>query len=884
MPLEVGTRLGPYELVSLLGHGGMGEVYRARDTRLDRSVAIKILAPGITPDAAARGRLVAEARAASLLNHPNICALYDIGSHEATDFLVMELLEGETLAARLLAGALPFPSVVRVGAEIAEALDVAHARAIVHRDLKPGNVMLTRTGAKLLDFGIATIGRPTADGDDPRPSSSTGSVTGTPSYMAPEQLEGLDVDSRADVFALGAVLYEMAAGRKAFDGSSLTDLTQAGDPVAPSGLRSGIPPGFDRLVGRCLARDPEERWQSARDVLFQLRGLAGEDAGRQILAPRSSRIAAWTIAAATLLAVVVIAALRPPSPAIAAGTFQISLPPGSRLEPPEAVSSLAVTRDGSQIAFVSTYDGRNHLWVRPLRSPTAQPIPGTANARIPFWSPDGRSIGFFVSGRLLRIDPGGGPPQLISAAAVDTAPSWGPDDTILFAQTPDAVQQRSGGIYRVSARGGDVTQVTVVDRSKGESEHFWPSFLPDGVHFFYVVTIAQEGDERRHVVFIGSTADAAVTKVADLESRVAYAPTGHVLYGQDGALLARPFDVRRRQFTGNPVPIAERIWYYKPTGLTQFAISENGVLAYHGGPTISELVWMDRTGRQIGTLGANGSYNDVRISRNGREVAVVVVDQRTGSSDISIFNRDSGIPTRFTSSGGGATRPVWSAGDELVFYRVAGANGPPDIYQKRADGRGRQEIRLALDGIQQPMDASADGRYLIYNDNNRATIRDIWLLPLVPRGSPRPFLATTAVEQDARVSPDSRWVAFVSSESGRAEVYVAPIDDPDARRRVSIDGGLGPRWGPDGRELVYIDLNDTFMAVAFNGGPAIQTGRPRPLFSAGRLFRNPGAGYGEPYYDLAPDGQSFLVNRVVHDAAVEPISVVLDWPALLKPE
>ncbi len=880
MPLLVGTRLGPYELVTLLGHGGMGEVYRARDTRLDRSVAIKIIAPGITPDAAARGRLVAEARAASLLNHPNICALYDIGSHEATDFLVMELLEGETLAARLLPGALPFPSVLRIGAEITQALDAAHARGIVHRDLKPGNVMLTRTGAKLLDFGIATIGLPAADGDDQRPAS-TGTVTGTPPYMAPEQLEGVDVDSRADIFALGAVLYEMAAGRKAFDGSSQTGLTAADDPVAPSGLRSGIPPGFDRLVIRCLARDPDERWQSVRDVLFQLRALAGEDAGGQIAAPRSSRLAAWTIAAAAVLALALTAALRPPPPVAAAGTFQISLPPGSRLEPPEAVSSLAVTRDGSQIAFISTYEGRNHLWVRPLRSPTAQPIPGTADARIPFWSPDGRSIGFFVPGRLLRVDPGGGPPQLICVAAVDTAPSWGPDDTILFAQTPDAAQRRSGGIYRVSAKGGDVTQVTVVDRSNGESEHYWPSFLPDGVHFFYVVTIAQEGDDRRHVVFVGSTADATVTQVADLESRVTYAQTGHVLYGQDGALLARPFDVRRHQFTGNPVSIAERVWYYKPTGLTQFAISETGVLAYHGGPTLSELVWVDRSGRQVGTLGARGSYHDVRISRNGREVAVVVVDPRTGSSDISIFNRDSGIPTRFTSNAGGATRPVWSAGDDLVFYRVAGANGPPDIYQKRADGRGRQEIRLALDGIQQPMDASADGRYLVYNDANRATIRDIWLLPLAPAGPPRPFLATTAVEQDARVSPDSRWVAFVSSESGKAEVFVAPIDDPDARRRVSIDGGLAPRWGPDGGELVYVDLNDTFMALAFSGGPAIKTGRPRPLFSAGRLFRNPGAGYGEPYYDLAPDGQSFLVNRVVHDAAVEPISVVLNWPSLI---
>ena len=561
--------------------------------------------------------------------------------------------------------------------------------------------------------------------------------------------------------------------------------------------------------------------------------------------------------------------------------LQISLPAGSRLEPPEAVSSLALSRDGSQIAFVATFDGRNRLWVRPLNSATARPLPGTEDARVPFWSPDGRSIGFFAIGRLLRIDPAGGPPQVICAASVDTAPSWGTDGTILFAQTPDAAQQRSGGIYRVSARGGEIMQVTTVDRSKGESEHYWPSFLPDGVHFFYVSTVTEEGRDRRHVVFVGSTAAATITRVAHVESRMTFSPTGHVLYGQDGALLARPFDLRTYQLTGDPVSIAERLWYYKPTGLAQYAISDTGVLAYHGGPSLSELVWLDRTGRQIGTMGTSGSYNDVRISPNGREVAVVVVDSRSGSSDISIFDRESGIPTRFTSDPGGASRPVWSTGGDVLFYRMAGANGPPDIYQKRADGRGRHEVRLALDGIQQPMDASSDGRYLVYNDANRATIRDIWLLPLNPPGAPRPYLATTAVEQDARVSPDSRWVAFVSSESGKAEVYVAPIDDPNARRRVSTDGGLAPRWGPGGRELVYLDLNDTLMAMTFAGEPAIKTGRLRPLFAAGRLFRNPGGGFGEPYYDLAPDGQSFLVNRLVHDAAVEPINVVLNWPSLI---
>jgi len=430
----------------------MGEVYRARDTRLDRTVAIKVIAARIAQDPDARNRLIAEARAVSLLNHPNICALYDIGAHEQTDFLVMELLEGQTLAERLRSGALPVPALIRIGTEIAQALDAAHAQGVVHRDLKPGNVMLTRSGAKLLDFGIAKTERQTpADSGGKRSFSleSTDAAPGTPPYMAPEQIEGHDVDSRADVFALGAVLYEMATGRKAFEGASQTSLTAAivgSDPMAPSGLRPGLPPAFDRLVARCLAKDPEERWQSVRDILFQLRALAEPDpVGRAV--PLRSGITAWAMAAAVVvLALVGSATLRPRSTPLAAATLQISLPAGSRLEPPEAVNSLALTHDGSQIAFVSTYESRNRLWVRPLSSPTARPVPGTEDARIPFWSPDGRSIGFFATGRLLRVDPAGGPPQLICAAAVDTAPSWGPDDTILFAHTPDAAQQRSGGL------------------------------------------------------------------------------------------------------------------------------------------------------------------------------------------------------------------------------------------------------------------------------------------------------------------------------------------------------------------------------------------------------------------------------------------------------
>jgi eukaryotic-like serine/threonine-protein kinase len=534
-----------------------------------------------------------------------------------------------------------------------------------------------------------------------------------------------------------------------------------------------------------------------------------------------------------------------------------------------------VSPDGEHIVFAALRDGRNFLWLRSLNELDARLLPGTEEARQPFWSPDSRFIGFYAAGKLQRLALDGELPQVIWEGQLETTPTWGPDGTILFAKLPDPRTGQPGGIYRVAANGGSAAPVTTLDPAAGEIEHYWPSFLPDGVHFLYSVTIfTSETEPRRHVAYVGSIAGGTVTRVADVESRVAFASPGYLFYAQDGGLLARQFDLEAFRFIGDPHPVADRLWYFKPAAMAEFSVSDR-VLAYHDGTTVSELAWFDRAGRQLQTLGSRGWMTDVRISPNGRTVSVTAVDPRSGASDIWLYDRESGIPNKFTTDAVDATWPVWSADGRLLYYRSTGANGPPDIYQKRTDGRGERELRIALPGVQYPADASLDGRYLVYGDANRSTVRDIWLLPLSEGAVPVPYLRTSAIEADARVSPNGRWLSFVSTESGSPEIYVAPIDDPGGRQRISVAGGIGPRWRRDGREIVYLGLNDTFMSVALTADQELKAGVPQALFSPGRVFRN--ATGIEVYFDLAPDGQSLLVNRVIEDPDVAPITVVLDW-------
>jgi serine/threonine protein kinase/Tol biopolymer transport system component len=898
MALAAGTHLGPYEILGPLGAGGMGEVYRARDVRLDRSVAIKTLAADLALDAESRQRFDVEGRAVSALSHPNICALFDVGRESpqlrgapsaevpAIDFLVFELVSGELLADRLIRGPLSFDQLCRTASEIAGALDAAHARGITHRDLKPGNVMLTKSGAKLLDFGLAKLRGPASTAAlsqatrsfDPA-LTAKGAVLGTFAYMAPEQIEGKAVDARADIFAFGALLYEMATGRRAFAGDSQASLTAsilARQPPSPSSVRTSLPPALDHLVERCLAKDPDERWQSARDVLFELKWI--NQSSRNL--PGSSRRSRTVLAlgAAVLTTSGAIAGLlfdRDPSTAgDRAVRLQMSLPPGARLPLREARTSIAVSPDGQYLAMVPLTQGTTQLWVRGLDVAAARPLPGTEGALMPFFSPDSQWIGFVVNRTLKRVRVSGGPVQTILEARVDSLPSWGSDGSILF---PDFSVSGEEGIFLVPATGGEPKQVTRLDRQSGEREHFWPSFLPDGQHFFYVASRPASGRlVNEHTVHVGSVTGIPPTRVGDIDSRMVYVPSGHVLYVNAGTVMAQKFDIRTFQLQGEPTPVIDGVQFYQGTGMVEMAVSSNGLLAIQENAQISELVWLDRTGKDLGPLGAGKEFGNFRLSPDGRRIAVEILEPRSSVAELSMFDSESGIPTQFTS-GGYASSPVWSPDAETVFFR---SGGPPDLYKRSADGRGSEQLVRALDGIETPLDVSSDGQLLVYSDASRTTNQDLWLLPLAGDQKPRPYLTTTAWEMAARFSPDGRWLAFVSTESEATEVYVAPVDDARAKYRVSAAGGIAPRWGRDGKELLYITPEGNLVSVPLMLGRQVQRGAPTLMFKLGSLYETAGL-RGNAAYELTPDGQRLLVNRVLRDPAQAPLTLLTNWTALL---
>ena len=896
MMLAAGTHLGPYEILEPLGAGGMGEVYRARDVRLDRSVAIKTMAADLTMDAESRQRFDVEARAVSALSHPNICALFDVGrdyprhrgapsAGAAIDFLVFELVAGESLADRLIRGPLPLDVLWRSAKEIAGALDAAHASGITHRDLKPGNVILTKSGAKLLDFGLAKLRPPVAATQVSHATRSfnpaltgKGAVLGTFAYMAPEQIEGKAVDARADIFAFGALLYEMATGRRAFEGDSQAALTAsilARHPPGPSSVQASLPPAFDHLVERCLAKDPDERWQSARDVLFELRWVAESSPA---LAPppwRSRMTIALTAAALTTVAVVTALLIDRDDGAVGERLtrLQMALPAGVRLPLREARTSIAVSPDGRFVAMAPMTQGTTQLWVRALDEAVARPLAGTEDAMVPFWSPDSQWIGFRAGGALKRVSVSGGTIQTICEGSIDSLPSWGSRGSILF--TDLSVKGREG-IFVVPAAGGKPTQVTRLDRATNEREHFWPSFLPDGEHFFFLAS-RTASDQRGldHTLYVASLSGDPAVRVADIDSRVLYVPTGHVLYANAGAVMAQQFDTKTFQLRADPIPIVEDVQYYKGTGMVEMSASSNGVLAIQENAQFSELVWLDRAGRELGVLESGKEFGNLRISPSGHRIAVEVVEPSSSGPDLYMFDRDSGIPTRFTS-GSYSSGPVWSPDGETLHFR---SGMPPDLFKKRADGRGGDQRLQALGGLETPLDVSSDGRLLVYSDAHRTNNQDLWLLPL-GGGEPKPYLTTVAWEMAARFSPDSEWLAFVSNESGSSEVYVAPVDDARAKYRVSAAGGIAPRWGRGGKELLYITPDGNLVSVPVVLGRQVQRGTPTMMFKIGSLFEAAGL-RGNAAYELTPDGQRLLVNRVLRDPAQAPLTLLTNWTALL---
>jgi eukaryotic-like serine/threonine-protein kinase len=881
MTIEAGARLGPYEIVSPIGAGGMGEVYRAKDTRLGRDVAVKVLPAHMSASAELRQRLEREARTISQLSHPHICTLHDVGHQNGTDYLVMEFLEGETLADRLGRGPLPVEQALKIGVEIAGALDAAHRQGIVHRDLKPGNIMLTKSGVKLLDFGLAKLAAgpaavsgvtsmPTAM-QESQPLTSRGTILGTFQYMSPEQLEGKEADARSDIFALGCVLYEMLTGKKAFTGKSQASLIgsiMTSEPPPISSIQPMTPPALDRVVKGCLAKEPENRWNTAHDVMLQLQWIAegGSAAGlpAPVAARRKSREKlAWGIAAAGILAAAALGygfLRRAPKPPRVV-RFEVANPPGLT-----TIDAPKISPDGKILAFNATdTNGKTQIWLRQLNALAAQPLPGTEGTRRPFWSPDSRFLGFVADGKLKKIDVTGGPPTKICDAPTGVDGSWSPEGVILLDGTG------TDPIYRIPAAGGTPVVAAKADPARKEVQVGWPEFLPDGRHFIYMA-INQKADQSAYR--IGSLDSSETKPFAPAQSMLAYAPQGYLLFLKDRTLMAQPFDAKTMKTTGEPMPLAEQIGT-DAVGLARFSVSRDGVLAYRTGESGGRLLWMDRSGKELDTLGDPAEYEDPDFSPTGDRLVFDITDNRAGKSDIWIRDLSRGVNSRFTFGQDNTFSPLWSPrGDSIVY--ASDRDGVFAIYQKATSGSGEEKLLVKSDVLLIPMSFSPDGRFLAYQRQDPKTNWDILLLPLTGDAKPITFRATPFREVQPRFSPDGRFVAFVTNESGRNEVYVQSYPGPGRTWQISTAGGTDPHWRADGRELYYRGLDQKLMAVQVSGGDALEPGLPQVLFQ-GRVS----TGLSSTKYLPDRTGQKFLFVAPLGREAMMPTTVVLNWFAAL---
>ena len=903
--LSAGTKLGPYEILSALGAGGMGEVYRARDTRLDRTVAIKVLPEAFAADTERVARFEREARAIAALSHPHICTIHDVGRHEEIDYLVMEYLDGETLADRLAhaKGPLPLDQVLKIGIDIADALDKAHRAGIGHRDVKPANIFLVgRRGAsalpdaKLLDFGLAKLRGPSAPITmsamtmaTATPATATGTILGTIHYMAPEQVEGREADTRSDIWALGAVLYEMATGRRPFDGASAASVIGAilkDTPPAISLRQPLAPSALDHVVSQCLEKDADDRWQDAGDVKRELKWIAE---GGTAVAPggactrnRWSERAAWMTAAAGGLAALFLL-LRPASAPATGDVVRLSiLSPDNTLFTGQStltvgVPQLALSPDGRAIVFAAAAPGaKPTLWLRSLDAVTAHPLPGTEGADSPFWSPDNRWIGYFADAKLKKIPAIGGPSQLIAANASDNRQaSWGPDDTIIFARG-------TTGVLRVPSSGGMVTPVIEPDASRQEQSYQFPQFLPDGRHFLFTVRSSLTDQTG---VYAGSLDGKTKKLVIHGNTTALYAPSGHVLFLDRDTLMGQAFDAERLELRGQAFVVEGGVGRAS-TGNGSYSVSATGTLAYAGTlSTPSRLTWFDHGGTSSDSVGPLGDYADFRLSPDQTRLAASITDLQSGFADVWItdLTRRSSAPFTFVPALNAS--PVWAPDGARIVFRTNRAGGSNEFYAKSAGGGGNEEpvlsqaVARASSFLSPNMvlwDWSPDGRHLLFSAITSSDY-DLWLVPLA--GDPKPvrFLSAPGDQWHGNFSPDGRLVAYTSSESGRFEVQVQTFPLTDRQWTVSTTGGYEPRWRADGREIYYLSAEQKLMAVGVGPGPSF--GTPAELFQvrvAGGVSSN------RTHYVPSRDGRRFLINTPAGDAAIVPITVVLNWTAALK--
>jgi eukaryotic-like serine/threonine-protein kinase len=880
-----GTHLGRYEVRSKLGEGGMGEVYRARDERLNRDVAIKVLPAALSEDADRLRRFEQEAQAAGALNHPNILAVYDVGAHDSRPYIVSELLEGQSLKERLDDAPIAQRKAIDYALQAAQGLAAAHEKGIVHRDLKPDNLFVTHDDrVKILDFGIAKLTAPNEEGLSQteiatrKVHTDPGTVIGTVGYMSPEQVRGKHVDHRSDIFSLGAVLYEMLSGQRAFHGDSAVETLNAILKEEPTDLTTAnrnVPPAVERVVWHCLEKSRERRFQSASDVAFALEALSGftTQSSQETLVSAGSSARSGIVTRERLVWLAICAVLLVTAAALFFAYSRKQTTSGRSvllaLATPEKASSAArvtVSPDGQRVVFLANTDGKRMLWVRPLDSLSAQPLAGTEGAASPFWSPDSHFIGYFANRKLLKVDASGGRPQTLCDAAEDRGGAWSPGGTILFSGLE--------GLYRVPAQGGAPTLATKIDPK--EEGHRWPYFLPDGQHFVFLADAATAED---HHIRLGSLDSLDSQILFGAISRVAYAPPGYLLYVSQGALVARPFDANARTLTGEPKTIAQHVAEVGGNHEFDFSVSEDGVLAYQSGNPNSQLIWFDREGKKLNAVGERANYANIELSPDGRRAAVELLDADGRSSDVWVLDLERDNFSRLTFEPTGDGSPIWSPdGTQIVFASNRAGNGQVNVYLKSSRGAGEDQLLLKSDSEKYPTSWSRDGQNIFFENWAPKAKGAIWVLPLSGDRQPKPLLQTSAFDQfQGQISPDGHFLAYTSDESGRPEVYVQPFPSSGEKWQISSSGGGLPLWRGDGKELFFLTEGGRLMSAEIKAGSKFETGVPRQLFQANIKYHGP-----DWTYAATADGQRFLVNTLVENNGSASLTVILNWIASLK--
>jgi Tol biopolymer transport system component len=879
MPLTTGTKLGPYEILALIGAGGMGEVYRAKDTRLGRDVALKILPESFAREPDRLRRFEQEARAVAALNHPNILAIHDIGQNDGSPFLVSELLEGQSLRIALDGGALPQRKTIEYGVQIAHGLAAAHDKGIVHRDLKPENVFVTNDGRiKILDFGLAKLAQQAGTGTDEvtltTPNTAVGVVMGTAGYMAPEQVRGEGADPRTDIFAFGAVLYEMLSGLRAFRRDTAVETMTAvlkDDPPELSDPAHFVSPALDRIVRRCLEKSPEQRFQSARDLSFALSAFSGTEASavaRAMAVPRRKPLLLWASIAAALVAVAALTwfVARRPAPTT---RMQFALAVPNEM----SISHMALSRDGSMLVFVSPEENSAlpMLYVQRVGSSSVTLLPGTQGASYPFLSPDGTYVGFFANGKLQKMAISGGTPQVLATALAGRGGSWGSKGVIIYAEDAQSP------LERINADGTGMAPVTQGIRTKEDQSHRWPMFLPDGDHFlFWAGNFSNEKDDRLSGIYASSLEGKTRKLVILCHSNFGF--DAHNLYYADEQrqLVSMAFDASAATVSGSPAVVANIVGFQPSTYWAAFAVGQTGTLIYNteAGAAQSVLTWMDRSGKELGRIGQPAVVANPTLSPDGSRVAVDISDEKANNVDVWIESTTGVGNSRFTFDPAEEVVAVWSRDGSMIAYRNAAGAGPT-LFLKPATGLERERNRFTLPSATMddiiPNSWSLDDQQILFTHQVPAG-EYLELIP-VAGGEPARFLTSKGSEANGQISPDGKWVAYASDESGAWEIYVTSFPGAAGKWQVSRGGGTEPRWRGDGKEIFYIAPSGMLMAVQVNGESIFATGTPAPLFQIhGRATISSTDVF---TYDVAKDGKRFLVNRYVKPEHVEPLSILL---------